>query len=295
MTHAATNTASTDTLAEVDAAVFEASTWSADGGAAAAEAIEQYRRWGFLKVRSVLNAQQVDDFHRAAVEFKSRTPSYRKDAILDQRVNVWRHDDVLRRLTFDARLGAIAERLAGTPLRLWHDQMLVKPAGDSRATEFHQDQPYWPHQGATEPITAWIALVDVPVERGCMSFLPRSHRVSHVPRHELDQERGLFSLAPELEWAPRVTLPLRAGDCTFHHGRTAHFAGPNTTGVERIAHAVIYTDAGTRFSGARHVVTNALQLPPGATLEGEIFPLVASFAALQSAEGERAADGRGRG
>jgi len=172
--------------------------------------------------------------------------------------------------------------------------MLVKPAGDSRATEFHQDQPYWPHTGAAEPITAWIALVDVPVERGCMSFLPGSHRATYVPRHELDQKRGLFALAPELDWAPRVTLPLQAGDCTFHHGRTAHYAGPNMTGVERMAHAVIYTDAVTRFSGARHVVTDALQLPPGATLEGEVFPLVASFAALQRAEGERAVDRPGR-
>ncbi|MCC6494065.1 MAG: phytanoyl-CoA dioxygenase family protein [Pirellulales bacterium] len=265
-------------LAEAEAAAFDVAAEPAGGARdAACAATEQYRRYGFLKVRGVLSEQQAAYFRDAAVAFRERTPSYRKDAILDQHVNVWRSDDVLRRLTLNGRIAAIAQRLAGVALRLWHDQLLVKTAGDSRATEFHQDQPYWPHAGASQPITAWIALVDVPVERGCMSFLPGSHRQRDVPRHELDQQCGLFELVPELEWAPRVTLPLRAGDCTFHHGRTAHFAGPNLTGEDRIAQGIIYTDAATRFSGGRHVVTKSLELQPGDPLEGELFPLVSSL------------------
>jgi ectoine hydroxylase-related dioxygenase (phytanoyl-CoA dioxygenase family) len=263
-----------DKLADVESSAFDTSAESACSRSdAASTAIEQYRRWGFIKVRRVLNAEQVACFRRAAEQFRARMPSYRKDAILDQHVNAWRSDDALRQLTLDGRIAAIAQKLAGVQLRLWHDQLLVKTAGDSRATEFHQDQPYWPHAGALEPITAWIALVDVPVERGCMSFLPASHRAINLPRHELDQQRALFALLPELEWAPRVTLPLKAGDCTFHHGRTAHFAGPNTTSDDRIAHAIIYTDAATRFSGGRHVVTNSLELQPGDPLNGELFPL----------------------
>lgn len=238
--------------------------------------VEWYRVNGFVRINSVLSAAEVDTYREAAIELMERTASYRKDAVLDQRVNVWRQPTLLRELTLNPRIAAIAERLAGVPLRLWHDQMLVKPAGESAATEFHQDQPYWPHR-APSPLTAWIALVDVPFERGCMSFLPGTHFLTEVPRHELEREHGLFDLVPELRWLPRVTVPIRAGDCTFHHGRTAHYAGPNRTGEMRIAHAIIYMDASTQFNGSSHVVTNPLHLTPGQTLEGELFPLAAEL------------------
>lgn len=240
--------------------------------------INWYRANGFVHIRGVLSAEEVKKYHRAAVDLMERTASYRKDAVLDQRVNVWQQHATLRELTLNPRIGRIAERLAGLPLRLWHDQMLVKPAGDSAATEFHQDQPYWPHQSSSSQLTAWIALVDVPVERGCMSFLPGTQTLTELPRHELEHEQGLFELVPDLQWQARVTVPLQAGDCTFHHGRTAHYAGPNRTNVRRIAHAIIYVDVNTCFSGTRHVVTNSLGVGIGDRLEGEMFPRVAEFA-----------------
>jgi hypothetical protein len=254
--------------------------WDHGAGAdfVAEQTVEWYRANGFVRINGVLSPEEVKDFHRAALELMDQTASYRKDAVLDQRVNVWRQHTILRKLTLNPLIAGIAETLAGAPLRLWHDQLLVKPAGDSAATEFHQDQPYWPHQSSFLSLTAWIALVDVPVERGCMSFLPGTHELTELPRHELEHEQGLFELVPELRWRARVTVPLRAGDCTFHHGRTAHYAGPNRTSVQRIAHAVIYIDANTRFNGARHVVTNPLSLSPGQMLEGELFPRVADLA-----------------
>ncbi|HEX6972404.1 MAG TPA: phytanoyl-CoA dioxygenase family protein, partial [Limnochordia bacterium] len=169
-------------------------------------------------------------------------------------------------------------RLAGVPLRLWHDQVLIKQPQNQAPTEFHQDQPYWPHADALHPISAWVALVDVPVERGCMSFIPGSFRRRDLAAQNLADPRSLFSLWPELEWEPRVTLPLQAGDCTFHHGRCAHMAGANQTDAARVAHVIIFTDATTTYTGKRHVVTDPLGLTPGQRLEGELFPLVADFA-----------------
>jgi ectoine hydroxylase-related dioxygenase (phytanoyl-CoA dioxygenase family) len=247
-------------------------------GALNQELVEQYRTNGFVRIPQILSSDEVARYQQAAFDYAARTASYRKDAILDQRVNVWQHDSVLRELTLHPRVADAAQQLAGVPLRLWHDQLLVKPAGESAATEYHQDQPYWPHGPSAAPLTAWVALVDVPYERGCLSFLPGSHWLAEVVRHELDSEQGLFELVPELRWSPRVTLPLRAGDCTFHHGRTAHHAWPNRTSEDRYAHAVIFIDAGTMYSGARHVVTDALELKPGDVLDGELFPLADEIA-----------------
>ena len=84
-----------------------------------------------------------------------------------------------------------------------------------------------------------------------------------------------MALTPSL----KVTLPLRAGDCTFHHGRTAHMANANTTGENRYGFAIIYLDATTTYTGTNHVVTNPLRdagsIREGDRIEGELFPLLA--------------------
>jgi len=173
----------------------------------------------------------------------------------------------------------VAQKLAGVKLRLWHDHILIKQPRKSTPTEFHQDQPYWPHRESVQPISAWVALCDVPPQRGCMSFIPASHRRTDLAAQNLGDAESLFALAPDLRWERRVTLPLRAGDCTFHHGRCAHMATPNLTDEPRVAHVIIYIDATTRFSGDEHVVTDPLNLNENDPLDGELFPEVDAIAA----------------
>src|SRR6516164_605771 len=64
--------------------------------------------------------------------------------------------------------------LEAPAVRLWHDQALYKEAG-GRETDAHQDQPYWP-MNETDTVTAWVPLVDVDDELGCMGYVPGSHR-----------------------------------------------------------------------------------------------------------------------
>lgn len=192
--------------------------------------------------------------------------------IFKQLVNVWQQDEAMKALTRHPNVGAVAERLAGVPLRLWHDQILIKDPHNQKATEFHQDQPYWPHANSAHPISAWIALVDVPVEKGCMTFLPGSQKRTDLPAQNLADSRSFFAAAPDLIWSRRVTVPLKAGDCTFHHGRCAHMATPNLTDDPRVAHVVIFMDRDVTYTGAPHVVTDPLGLKPGDGLDGELFP-----------------------
>ncbi|MFD0684372.1 phytanoyl-CoA dioxygenase family protein [Actinomadura fibrosa] len=236
--------------------------------------VTAYRESGFVRVRGVLTPGQVERFRTAAEAFLAahRAESLERQAVFSQLVNVWQRDRTLRDLTLDRRLGRIAEQLAGFPLRLWHDQMLVKEPHNNAATQFHQDRPYWPHAGDRLPLSAWIALVDVPPERGCMTFLPGTQDRTGLRPQDLHHEEDLFMTDPSLRWIPRVTVPLRAGDCTFHSGYTGHMALPNRTDQARLAHVTIYMDARTRYSGTPHVVTDALGLAAGDRLDGENFP-----------------------
>ena len=245
------------------------------------EEIKSYREQGFAIVRGSISATEVARYLEAANRVVQDSENYRKDSILNQWVNVWRLDCVLKELTLHPQIASFAEQLAEAPLRLWHDQLLIKNPNSRAPTEFHQDQPYWPLENARESITAWVALADVPVERGCMCFLPGSHQKKTLPRQELNDKNSLFNVCPGLRWLPRVTVPLRAGDCTFHHGRTAHYAHGNETDQYRIAHAIIFTDLETRFSGASHVVTRPLDLERGQTLPDDYFPPVTEFQSFQ--------------
>ena len=233
-----------------------------------ADQIEQYRRDGFLRVPGVLTSTEVAHYRAAAERSLTELRALNPDRpTFTQVVNVWRDDPAMAELTLHPGLAALATQLAGMPLRLWHDHMLVKQPHNGAATEFHQDAPYWPHAGSRHWLSAWVALVDVPVERGCMSFLPGQHHRADLRAADLTDAHDLMTVAPDLVYAPRVTLPLRAGDATFHHGLTPHTANANATDDARFAHVVIYMDAETWFDGRDHPVTT------GADLEvGEAFP-----------------------
>src|SRR3954453_15747549 len=174
--------------------------------------VPPYREYGFVRVRGVLASDQVERFRTSAEAFliAHRTESLEKQGAFRQLVKGWHRDDNPRALTLDPRLGRIAEQLAGLPLRLWHDQMLVKEPHNNAATEFHQDRPYCPHAGDRLPLSAWIALVDVPPERGCMTFLPGTQNRTGLRPQDLHREDDLFTLDPSLRWIPRITVPLRA-------------------------------------------------------------------------------------
>jgi ectoine hydroxylase-related dioxygenase (phytanoyl-CoA dioxygenase family) len=239
------------------------------------ETISAYRRDGVVRIKNIISRDEAARFRDAAAEWTAGAVDlYKESKIFNQYVNVWQQNDVLRELTLDPRLAAAATALAGVPLRIWHDQLLIKPPHNGAATEFHQDAPYWPHAGSRASLSAWIALVDVPVEKGCMTFIPGSQDHQNLRSQDLSDRDDMFRAAPDLRWEERLTIPLQAGDCTFHNAYLAHSATPNLTDDPRIAHVNIYFDAEATYTGVGHVVTDGLGLTVGEPLEHEMFPTV---------------------
>lgn len=236
--------------------------------------IQMYRQQGFVKIPGIITPAEAEEFRQDALALQGRMRSLHNGPIFTQLVNAWRESEIIRRLTLHPNVAGVAERLAGVPLRIWHDHLLIKQPHNKAATEFHQDRPYWPHTNQRHSLSAWIALVDVPLERGCMTFIPGTQGRTGLRPQNLADEDDLLKLWPDLAYEPRVTLPLRAGDCTFHNGFTVHMAHANDTDIARVAHIVIYMDAETVYTGARHPVTDPLGLTAGMTLAGEMFPRV---------------------
>jgi len=248
--------------------------------------IDDFKADGFIRIPQIISKEEAAHYFDVGErliekvredETSASDPGFTDIDIFVQIVNTWKRDDEMRKLTFHPNVGRAAEVLAGTAMRLWHDHILCKMPHNEASTEFHQDQPYWPHANCPTPVSAWIALCDVPVERGCMTFLAESHRKTDLPVQHLADPLSLFTICPELEYSQRVTVPLRAGDCTFHHGCCAHMATPNFTDLPRMAHVVIYMQLETRYRQMEHVVTDPLGLEDGAPLDGSVFPAVSTM------------------
>ena len=226
-----------------------------------AATIEEFRRDGFIRLPSVLDAKTLADI-TPEISRMVDEGNRLKDIPLDQRtlydqafiqvMNLWTRNDRVREFAFSQRLARIAAELLGTRgIRMWHDQALYKePSGSF--TPWHVDQHYWP-MASSHSVTAWIPLQPVPIEMGPLCF----GRGSHLKRIGRDIEisaesEQLISDAVRKEKIDEVQEPYQLGDVSFHLGWTLHRAGPNTTNELRRVFTIIYMDVDMRLAAPKN-------------------------------------------
>src|SRR3712207_6379804 len=74
-------------------------------------------------------------------------------------------------------IGAFAAALAGAArVRLWHDQLLYKPAGPAANVGWHANRQYWLTCSSTEMLTCWVPFHDCDERMGGVTFVAGSHR-----------------------------------------------------------------------------------------------------------------------
>jgi hypothetical protein len=135
----------------------------------------------------------------------------------------------------------IAAQLLDRPLdglESW-THMIDKPPRTGHETPWHQDEAFWELDLGYHACAIWLALDDVDVDNGCMTFLPGSHRGGVVPHRHLDDDPMVsVLLIDDLDTSRAVPVPLRAGGATFHTQTTMHHTGPNRTDRRRRAYAI---------------------------------------------------------
>jgi len=249
-----------------------------------ADSRSRFEEHGYVIVPGVLSDDEVASF-RVAVDAGIETRmagDVRRDgdksgyeASFHQCINLWEDIPGVRELTFHPRVAAVAAGLLGVPsVRVWHDQALYKGPG-GRRTDPHQDHPYWPIV-ETNTITAWVPLLDVPLEAGAMGYVPGSHRFGVRKFANIFTDRG-FDLVngPEARGVAPVFAPVPAGSVAFHHGLTIHTAGANTTSSVRKAHSIIYfADGSTRGEKPRHHPSvDRAGIEVGAVIDSVVTPI----------------------
>ena len=229
------------------------------------EEVGFYQKHGYYKTKIIFTDEELD----AAVEGSERYYRGERDAELPVAVSGWKpeHGNILRKndyaslqnrelgaLVHKPILGAIAARLAGAPIRLWHDQLLYKPSSDPKRQAnvgWHTDKGYWKTCSSENMLTAWIPFHDCDEEMGTIMMVDSS---IDWP----DNSEGLDFFSNDLVGLekrfntggkPVVKVPvnLLKGQVSFHHCLTIHGSGPNRKGQPRRSIAVHMQDQGNHY------------------------------------------------
>lgn len=260
-----------------------------------ADQVDFYQDNGFLIYRDFLNAKEVATLKASVLEAVD-TMGRRKiagegadmmegeayyDRVFTQRINLWRLSDVVRECLHSPDLGRMLCDLEGVDgMRLGHDQALIKEPF-ANPTTLHIDNPYWSFY-SRHAISIWVALEDATVANGCLCFLPGSHKLARFDNVLLREEFGaLMGVYPEMRTIQPLVAEMKAGDCSFHNGLTAHGAGVNMTTGRRLAMSCGYMPDDSRFNGQQNVYPDSYfkSLQPGDILNNDEFnPLIYSKA-----------------
>lgn len=157
------------------------------------------------------------------------------DAALPQILDPARYAPELNEGAFLAVANEIVRDLLGSSASVGIAHAIFKPAGTGAATPWHQDEAYWDPTRQYKTVSVWMPLQEATVANGCLWFVPGSHEWEVLPHRSIGGDVRVHGLEMVSPPEGGVACPLPAGGVTIHRNRTAHYAGPNVSGVPRRA------------------------------------------------------------
>lgn len=130
----------------------------------------------------------------------------------------------------------MVEQLIGPDIALWNSSFFAKPAGNGKATPWHQDGEYWPIRPLAT-CTVWVAVDDATRENGCLRIIKGSHKEKRLFEHKTNPSTDLTLnqelLTTEFDESKAVDLVLERGQISLHDVFLAHGSEPNTSSKSR--------------------------------------------------------------
>jgi ectoine hydroxylase-related dioxygenase (phytanoyl-CoA dioxygenase family) len=244
--------------------------------------VDDFRRDGAVALRGVLTDLEVEQL-RAGVERNLASPSplaIQEGAFFEDFRN-WDRIPEFESVIRGSRLASVAGELMGSgSVRLFHDHVLVKDAGSTERTPWHQDQPYYCIDGM-QNVSFWIPLDPVSQENTLVFaagshadgtwFMPRSF----VAKTPMVFEEGTLAEVPEIPESDVIGWPLEPGDAVAFHMLTLHAAAGSSTrrrafSLRLVGDDVTYAPRPHRTSPPFPEIGDTLHA--GEPLEHELFP-----------------------
>jgi phytanoyl-CoA hydroxylase len=252
--------------------------------------IEEFRANGFVLGGSVLNDKEVNilraELDRVIADRDNPNRSqpvrlFNPEAAVWQIVNIWEASEAFRELIYHPQIvEEIAQLTDATELRVWHDQIQIKPEDRRNSVNmWHQDSPLWPILNPnTSQVSAWIPFTDVGESNGCMSMVAGSYRWGDQMawlRHSRGNGYDAMPSHFEGNKIRVVRRPVQKGHVHYHHSLTWHGSHANTSGRPRPALAIHYMTQETHYDASgEHIMKPFARVADGEPLTGDHFPLV---------------------
>jgi hypothetical protein len=139
-------------------------------------------------------------------------------------------------------LFTVARQLLGPDAEFSFDHSILKPARSAAATPWHQDEVHHPNAHLHyRQVSFWMPLQDTPLEAGCMRYIAGSNHGALLPHRRVDDDPRIQAVECRPEYVDESlaeAVPISAGSCIAHDGRTVHSALPNVSDNDR--HAFIF-------------------------------------------------------
>ena len=207
--------------------------------------IEFFKNNGYLIVEQLLNPTEIVYYRQVYENFlngKIDTEGHRSDLSGAEKANKELITQIMRpSLLYKELLDAIlhkkatqiAKQLLGRDMELDFDMLIDKLPHTNTPTPWHQDEAYWIDMPDKRAVSCWVALDDVVKENGCMWFVPTKAGQESLRNHQQKNTGG--ALECQCSETEAIAAEMKAGSCTFHHGRTLHYARGNSTERRRRA------------------------------------------------------------
>lgn len=209
------------------------------------EQIEFFQKAGYLIVSDLLDQDEIAYYRQVYEDFlsgkidtqdqRSDLSGQTKDGKPEKIVQIMRPSllhQPLHQSILHQRAQQIAQILLGNDLEMDFDMLIDKLPYTNTPTPWHQDEAYWIDMPDKRAVSAWVALDNVTKENGCMWFVPKSNEQEIRPHQQTGKGGALQCEAKESE---AIAAEIPAGSCTFHSGRTIHYARGNSTDRRRRA------------------------------------------------------------
>lgn len=228
------------------------------------EQVRRYHEDGFLIVDDLVSAEEVKalgqriedacsgkvDFPEREMEWEPNAPHVRDMKHVRKLHNGVFHDEVFRSMACHPKILDVAESLIGPDIKLFGDQLFIKPPGGIEKT-YHQDSPYF----KIEPmalVSGWVAVDDVTEENGCMRVIAGSHTLGPQPHSDewmVGTRRDMKIPDRLIDRGKERLIQMKAGSVSFHHSLLMHSSGPNHSQRFRRGYAFHYMTAQSRWTG----------------------------------------------
>jgi len=231
----------------------------------------QYDEQGFLLVRNLVSADEIEKWRQRFVDIANgvveptATMLVMRDVAIAKKkekgehaitkLQDWQDDEVLFSYTSHPAVAKYVESIIGSDFKSVHTMLINKPPdvglGSSRHPP-HQDLWYFPFRPAHKIVASWTAMQKIDKENGCLFVQPGTHKGDlHLHKYPNDgivnkAYHGIHSLS-EADTAGMLHVEMDVGDTLFFHPLLIHGSGRNLSKRYRKAISCHYASTSCQF------------------------------------------------